>query len=327
MKKVILLTLITFFFKPIFSFGQKKDSLNQYQLAIRDIAKSIEKLKPKYPQLAEFSVAKNLDIGNLRIDYQYKTHRKYGGGWQSGVPNPDEDGIWFHIDFHSFYEHNQFYTQKLRGDSYGFLDKEFSYEILEGSKVRSIDKELYSIFKKKGIKELSRNEVLEKTSYFIQKTDSIRWFKIPIKIIGIKNFITGEEMLFEEHYKDSFAKNGKRHFFDGCIVCDDTYSITPDNKILVAKNKCDRGLIECDETWNRTLWEFNELLRKKVEIKGDLKGFYDLKTAQEYDLFKNYKFEEGVLDSRFRQTFDIEWTDIKGNAHKYQSAFIFEVVK
>ncbi|NTW67625.1 MAG: hypothetical protein HGB21_15170, partial [Nitrospirae bacterium] len=73
-----------------------------YRQALQTIAREIEAMKPEFPQLADFSAAKALDPDADQIAYQFHTHRaSHNGGWTSGVPNPDADGIWFYIDFHA----------------------------------------------------------------------------------------------------------------------------------------------------------------------------------------------------------------------------------
>src|SRR5437016_7607018 len=70
--------------------------------AIQAIGKDIARLKHKFPQLGEFSVSQHVHPDRLTIDYAYRTHRaEHRGGWTAGVPNPNDDGVWFFIDFHA----------------------------------------------------------------------------------------------------------------------------------------------------------------------------------------------------------------------------------
>ena len=72
-----------------------------YKKILTGIAHRIEALKKDFPHLKEFSPQKNTNLENLSISYEYHTHpAQHRGGWTSGVPNPDDDGIWFYIDFH-----------------------------------------------------------------------------------------------------------------------------------------------------------------------------------------------------------------------------------
>lgn len=65
------------------------------------IARDIEALGARHPQLADFRAAKHFDREHLAIDYAFHTHAStHRGGWTSGVPNPDPDGIWLYIDLH-----------------------------------------------------------------------------------------------------------------------------------------------------------------------------------------------------------------------------------
>ena len=77
------------------------------QQAVRSVAKSsfpatckaiaddIEKMAREYPQLINFRA---VDQRDCAISYGYKTHRATTrGGWSSGVPHPDPEGIWFYI--------------------------------------------------------------------------------------------------------------------------------------------------------------------------------------------------------------------------------------
>jgi hypothetical protein len=48
------------------------------------------------------------------IGYAFHTHPpQRRGGWTSGVPNPDDDGIWFHIDLHDPDSQAQIHTQPV----------------------------------------------------------------------------------------------------------------------------------------------------------------------------------------------------------------------
>src|SRR5687767_10401427 len=59
---------------------------------LRAVAVDIEKLKTDFPQLRDFSAAKNLRAEPPSIGYAFRTHApERTGGWTSGVPNPDAD--------------------------------------------------------------------------------------------------------------------------------------------------------------------------------------------------------------------------------------------
>src|SRR5262249_51572008 len=68
--------------------------------AVRASAADIAALAPEFPQLAQFR-ASDQRMDDLRIDYDYRTHRSsIRGGWRAAAPEPDADGIWFAINFH-----------------------------------------------------------------------------------------------------------------------------------------------------------------------------------------------------------------------------------
>lgn len=69
------------------------------EIACAEIARDIAALKPRYPQLSAFD-ANGVIVGHGEcwINYAYRTHRAtHRGGWMAQVPNPDPDGVWFHI--------------------------------------------------------------------------------------------------------------------------------------------------------------------------------------------------------------------------------------
>jgi hypothetical protein len=76
------------------------------------IARDIEVLKWQFPQLEDFEAKKHLDPARLVIEYERHTHAAtHQGGWTSGVPNPDADGIWLYIDLHDPASTAQIHTQ------------------------------------------------------------------------------------------------------------------------------------------------------------------------------------------------------------------------
>src|ERR1051325_5894955 len=106
--------------------------------ALLAIAKDIEGLKNTYPQLKAFSVTNNVNVPLLRITYEFSTHAPLRqGGWTSGVPNPNKDGIWFFLDFHDPKSDAQIHIQPMTSEVY-FTDKAVSFLILEGTETKSI---------------------------------------------------------------------------------------------------------------------------------------------------------------------------------------------
>jgi len=121
-----------------------------YTHAIEGIARDIADLKGSYPQLKDFSVSENLKADEYKISYGYHTHKpERRGGWTSGVPNPDEDGIWFYIDFHSPSSTAQIHTQPMT-IPYCIGDMRLSLLSLEGTKTKSAEGVIWQILKKHG---------------------------------------------------------------------------------------------------------------------------------------------------------------------------------
>jgi hypothetical protein len=123
-----------------------------YLKTIQKIAEEIGALKADYPQLKDFSPDKDVEMENLAISYGYKNHQSTrGAGWVAAVPNPDEDGIWFYIDFHDPNSTRQIHTQPVIVPAY-IGDKKVSFLILEGKKTKSIEGLIWNILKKNGVK-------------------------------------------------------------------------------------------------------------------------------------------------------------------------------
>ena len=128
------------------------DDNTDYPQAIRLIASDIEGLKSSYPQLADFTAEVNCDVAGLVIDYAYKTHRAEDRpGWAGGVPNPDNEGVWFRIDFHDPDSMEQLHTQPLTEDL-RYQDKKVSFLILQGSDTDDLSQPLGAILEKRGIR-------------------------------------------------------------------------------------------------------------------------------------------------------------------------------
>jgi hypothetical protein len=126
--------------------------LSPYQSAIGRIAASIERLKPEYPQLAAFSCRAHCDTDRLVISYGYKTRpAPRRGGWTSGVPHPNEDGVWFYIDFHDPASQAQIHTQPVV-PRYRYQDKRVMFLILEGESTRNVRGAILQILQDNGVK-------------------------------------------------------------------------------------------------------------------------------------------------------------------------------
>ncbi len=119
--------------------------------ALQGIAAGIERLKNRYPQLAAFSCREHCDGDRLTIDYGYRTHvPTHSGGWTAGVPNPDDDGVWFYIDFHDPASQRQIHTQPVV-PRYRYRDKRVMFLILEGPRTDGISGALVQILRDNGV--------------------------------------------------------------------------------------------------------------------------------------------------------------------------------
>ena len=117
---------------------------------LRAIAQDIAALKPEFTQLSEFSVANSIGTDRLSINYAYHTHTApRRGGWTSGVPNPDDDGIWFYIDFHDASSTAQIHTQPVY-PALHLGDKLVEFLILEGARTRPVTGRITAILKAHG---------------------------------------------------------------------------------------------------------------------------------------------------------------------------------
>lgn len=119
--------------------------------ALQGIAAGIERLKTRYPQLAAFSCREHCDWDRLTIEYGYRTHAPtHSGGWTAGVPNPDDDGVWFYIDFHDPASQRQIHTQPVV-PRFRYRDKRVMFLMLEGSRTHSISGALVQILRDNGV--------------------------------------------------------------------------------------------------------------------------------------------------------------------------------
>ncbi|MBU3914577.1 hypothetical protein KKA14_03500 [bacterium] len=126
---------------------------SEYHEFVKRVSSEIKKLKEMYPQLKEFSINKNVDIENLKIDFSYHTNKsEHTGGWTSGVPNPNSDGIWFYIDLHDKNSTAQIHTQPITGASLKFGNRRICFLILEGAATKSVSDKIISILKRNGAK-------------------------------------------------------------------------------------------------------------------------------------------------------------------------------
>jgi hypothetical protein len=137
-----------------FSFGAlatSPDGKPDYSKRLEAIGRDIESLKDEFPQLQEFSAGRNTALDRLVIEYAYHTHRAtHRGGWTSGVPNPDDDGVWFYIDFHDPKSRAQIHTQPVTRNLC-FAEKRVSFLILEGKNATPLAGRIGNILKRQGV--------------------------------------------------------------------------------------------------------------------------------------------------------------------------------
>jgi hypothetical protein len=123
-----------------------------YEGTLSNVALHIADLKKEFPQLTEFSPIKNADLKNLRILYEFRTHQaQHRAGWTSGVPNPNDDGVWFYIDFHDHNSTAQIHTQPM-AQKMCLGNKIALLLILEGKHTRKIANAILRILENNGVK-------------------------------------------------------------------------------------------------------------------------------------------------------------------------------
>lgn len=122
-----------------------------HRQALLAIARDIEGLRDRYPQLAGFSATASCDPERLVITYQHRVGPPGGrGGWVAGLPQPEPDGIWLYLDFHDRGSTAQIHTQPVvperrRGD------KRVMVLLVEGARARSLAPALEDILRRHGV--------------------------------------------------------------------------------------------------------------------------------------------------------------------------------
>jgi hypothetical protein len=123
---------------------------------LKAVAMDIEKLKPDFPQLRDFSAAKHFRAEPPSIGYAFRTHApERTGGWTSGVPNPNADGIWFYVDLHDPDSKLQIHTQPVTA-LLCLGESRLSFLMLEGRDTRSLYGAIWSTLTKQGARECTR---------------------------------------------------------------------------------------------------------------------------------------------------------------------------
>ena len=137
--------------------NKNKTDKNCMQIC-ENIAKDIELLKNQYPQLDEFSISKNLNKENCKIEYEYKCRLSTNNvGWISQVPNPDPNGLWFYISLWDENDPNENFSQintQTVIPIWYIKNKRVTYLILQGKNTKSLNIEVLKILKKYGLYEL-----------------------------------------------------------------------------------------------------------------------------------------------------------------------------
>jgi hypothetical protein len=123
----------------------------------QDLARAIAALRPRFPELAAFDPARvRLHPGECSLDYDYRTHPSTrSGGWRAQVPEPDSEGIWFHLgiwDPNSDARREQINSQP--GLSvFALGDRNITVLILHGAKQERLADALWQLLRRRGVKE------------------------------------------------------------------------------------------------------------------------------------------------------------------------------
>jgi hypothetical protein len=148
--------LIQVVFLLVFCTGAAQAHTEDRLRILSAVASDIEKLKADFPQLRDFSAATHLRSNPPSIGYAYRTHAPArSGGWTSGVPNPDVDGVWFHIDLHDPDSNLQLHTQPVTA-ALCLGESRVSFLILEGRETRSLYAPVWSALARQGARECTR---------------------------------------------------------------------------------------------------------------------------------------------------------------------------
>ncbi len=132
------------------------------QAILAALAADIEALKGEVPKLSAFVADKALRPGRCVLSYAHRTHRPtHRGGWTSGFPAPDRDGLAFHIHLYQRDEEaGQIDTQpvmppwRLAGHRVTFL-------LLEGEEGPSAEARIYQLLRIHGLSVQGRSDLEE----------------------------------------------------------------------------------------------------------------------------------------------------------------------
>jgi hypothetical protein len=117
-----------------------------YREALRAIDRQLAKLGREFPQMAAYAKTRELELDQLVIGYAFHTHPPTRHvGWTGAVPNPDDDGIWFHIDLHDPDSQAQIHTQPVTFTKVP-LGKKIAFLLsLEGRKTKPVGGRIWEI--------------------------------------------------------------------------------------------------------------------------------------------------------------------------------------
>jgi len=120
----------------------------------RAIARDLDVLTRQYPQLADYRA---VDWKACKIHYAYRTHRATTrGGWSSGVPHPDDDGIWFYLGIWDPADPTeasaQIHTQPVTAD-WWIGERRVTFLILEGKGTTRASGAIVDVLRRHGLRD------------------------------------------------------------------------------------------------------------------------------------------------------------------------------
>ncbi len=138
----------------LISCGGAQRTSTSFTTTCAAIADDIETLTRQYPQLREYRA---VDSKPCSISYGYHTHRAdHAGGWSASVPNPDPDGVWFHIGVWDpkdpVESSSQINTQPVL-PPWWIGDRRVTFLILEGTQTKPIGDALITVLRRHGMTE------------------------------------------------------------------------------------------------------------------------------------------------------------------------------
>lgn len=114
------------------------------------LVRDIEALRARCPQLAAFDAKRDLHAEERVISYDFHTHAAARrGGWRSGVPEPDRDGVWLYIDIHRADSTAQIHTQPFGLPSWDVAGDRLLFIMFEGEKTHACYAEVKAAIEKR----------------------------------------------------------------------------------------------------------------------------------------------------------------------------------